>query len=312
VIQREEVLKLPVALPLEAGGLLVDAEVAMEAYGHPSPDKALVLLHDFTDSHRALEGWGKKLLGRGKPIDPGQYWVVSLNLLGSPFGSTSAAMLQGQEDPYAFSVEDMARAAAAAMRVLGVKKPRVVAGVGLGGMVALKMAALFPDLVAGVLAIGAAAALSKGLREQLSITWAHFRAGTLKKARVDFLRRHHDRHALIKRFGDNAAVEAFLAAEADALIERFDPRCYASLAQAYSGADRKEVLDRITCRALLVAGSPDEVAPANKVREAYHRIASAGAKARFYEIPSEGGHAELLADVAPIKGPVREFLTSLD
>jgi homoserine O-acetyltransferase len=312
VIQRSEVLKLPVALPLEAGGLLVDAEVAMEAYGHPSPDKALVLLHDFTDSHQALEGWGKKLLGRGKPIDPAQYWVVSLNLLGSPFGSTSAAMLQGQEDPYSFTVEDMARAAASAMRVLGVKKPRVVAGVGLGGMVGLKMAALFPDLVAGVLAIGAASSLSQGLREELTITWAHFRAGTLKRARIEFLRRHHDRHALIKRFGDNAAVESFLAGEADRLIEQFDPRCYASLAQAYGGADLKEVLEKITCRALLVAGSPDEIAPATKVRETYHRISGAGAKARFYEIPSEGGHADLLAEVGRIKGPVREFLTSLD
>lgn len=312
MIQRAEVLKLPVALPLEAGGLLVDAEVAMEAYGHPSPDKALVLLHDFTDSHQALEGWGKSLIGKGSPIDPAQYWLVSLNLLGSPFGSTSAAMLQGQADPYAFTVEDMARAAASAMRVIGVKKPRVVAGVGLGGMVALKMAALFPDLVAGVLTIGTAASLPKGVRELLTITWAHHRAGTLKKARVDFLRRHYDRHALVKRFGDNAAVEAFLAGEADRLLSDFDPRCYASLAQAYGGADLSDVLEKITCRALLVAGSPDELAAPTRVREAYHRIAGAGAKARFYEIPSEGGHADLLTEVGRIKGPVREFLTSLD
>lgn len=312
MIQRAEVLKLPVALPLEAGGLLVDAEVAMEAYGHPSPDKALVLLHDFTDSHHAAESWGKSLIGRGKPIDPAQYWLVSLNLLGSPFGSTSAAMLQGHEEPYVFTVEDMARAAASAMRVLGVKKPRVVCGIGLGGMVALKMAATFPDLVAGVLTLGAAPALPKVVRELLTITWAHHRAGTLKKARIDFLRRHHDRHALIKRFGDNAAVEAFLSGQADAFMLDFDARCYASLAQAYGGADLSESLEKITCRALLVAGSPDELAPATRVRDAYHRIAGAGAKARFYEIPSEGGHADLLTEVARIKGPVREFLTSLD
>lgn len=312
MIQRAEVLKLPVALPLEAGGLLVDAEVAMEAYGHPSPEKALVLLHDFTDSHRALSGWGKNLIGRGAPIDPAQYWLVSLNLLGSPFGSTSAAMLQGQDDPYSFTIEDMARAAAAAMRVLGVKKPRVVVGVGLGGMVGLKMAATFPDLVAGVLTIGASAALSKGLRELLTITWAHHRAGTLRKARIEYLRRHHDRHALIKRFGDNAALEAFLASEAETFLQDFDPRCYASLAQAYGGADLNESLEKITCRALLVAASPDEIAPPTRVREAYHRISGAGAKAHFYEIPSEGGHADLLAEVGRIKGPVREFLTSLD
>lgn len=312
MIQRAEVLKLPVALPLEAGGLLVDAEIATEAYGHPSPDKALVLLHDLTESHRALAGWGKHLIGKGKAIDPAQYWTVSLNLLGSPFGSTSAAMLQGHESPYAFTVEDMARAAAAAMRVLGVKKPRVVAGVGLGGMVALKMAALFPELVAGVMTIGASASLPRSLKTLAAMTWQHYRAGSLRKARVDWLRRHYDRHALTKKLGDLAAVEAFFTEAADVFVGSFDARCYAGLAEAYGGANLADELPNITCRALLVAGAPDDVAPATKVREAYHRIASAGAKANFYEIPSAGGHADLLTEIDRIKGPVREFLTSLD
>jgi homoserine O-acetyltransferase/O-succinyltransferase len=312
VIQRTDVLKLPVALPLEAGGLLVDAEVACEAYGHPSPDKALVLLHDLTDSHHAYEGWGKKLIGRGKPIDPAQYWVVSLNLLGSPFGSTSAAMLQGNDDPYAFTIEDMARAAASAMRVLGVKKPRVVAGVGLGGMVALKMAAVFPDLVAGVMTLGAAATLPGQLKQLLGTTWEAAKAGTLRKARLEWLKRHHDRDALVRRFGDTSGVEAFLAGQADTFMETFDPRCYAGLATAYASADLKDVLPKITCRALVVAGSPDDIAPATRVRDTYHRISAVGAKASFYELPATGGHADLLSEVGRIKGPVREFLTSID
>jgi homoserine O-acetyltransferase len=313
VIQkRTDVLRLPVALPLEAGGLLVDGEIAYEAYGHPSPDKALLLLHDFTDNHRALEGWAKTLVGKGSPIDPAQYWVVSANLLGSPFGSTSAAMLQGEADPYAFTIEDMARAAASAMRVLEIKRPRVVAGVGLGGMVALRMAALFPDLVGGVMTFGCASALSASHRELLGATWDAERAGTLRKARTEWLRRAYDKHALVARFGDTAAVETFLAEQADAFLARFDPRCYASLAVAYGGADLREAVARITCRALVVAGSPDEVAPATHVRDLYHRIEAAGGKASYYEIPSVGGHAELLADVGRIKGPIREFLTSLD
>jgi homoserine O-acetyltransferase len=313
VIQkRTDVLRLPVALPLEAGGLLVDGEIAYEAYGHPSPDKALVLLHGFTDSHRAIDGWGKTLIGKGSPIDPGQYWVVSANLLGSPFGSTSAAMLQGEADPYAFTIEDMARAAASAMRVLEIKRPRVVAGVGLGGMVALRMASLFPELVGGVLTFGASATLSASHRELLSATWDHERAGTLRKARVEWLRRVYDKHALIGRFGDNAAVESFLAQQADAFLARFDPRCYASLAVAYGAADLRDAIKRVTCRALVVAGSPDEIAPATHVRDLYHRIESAGGKASYYEIPSLGGHAELLNDVDRVKGPIREFLTSLD
>lgn len=313
MIQRADVLKLPVALPLEAGGLLVDGEMAFEAYGHPSPDKALLLLHDLTDSHRAMSGWGQTLVGKGCPIDPSEHWVVSANLLGSPFGSTSPAMLQGDaEDPYAFTIEDMARAAAAAMRALEVKRPRVVAGVGLGGMVALRMAALFPDLVSGVLTLGAAALLPISLRELLGQTWPAVRSGQLRKARLEWLRRIHDRDALIRKLGDHAAVEAFLAQEVETFVGSFDQRCYASLAAAYGAADLRDSLNRVTCRALVVAGSPDEVAPATQVRDVYHRVQSAGGKAFYYEIPSEGGHAGLLRDVGRIKGPVREFLSSLD
>jgi homoserine O-acetyltransferase/O-succinyltransferase len=313
VIQRADVLKLPVALPLEAGGLLVDGEIAFEAYGHPSPDKALLLLHDFTQSHRALDSWGKSLVGKGNPIDPSQYWVVSTNLLGSAFGSTSAAMLQGEAgDPYEFTIEDMARAAASAMRVLEVKRPRVVCGVGLGGMVAFKMAALFPELVGGVMTFGVSISLPSTLRELLSATWHAVGAGTLRRARLEWLRREHDRHALTARFGDNAAVEAWLAQQAESFTESFDPRCYAALAGAYAQADLREVLEKVTCRALVVAGAPDEVAPATQVREVYHRVQASGGKASFYEVPSPGGHAELLADVGRIKGAIREFLTSLD
>ncbi len=313
MIQRADVLKLPVALPLEAGGLLVDGEIAFEAYGHPSPDKALVLLHDFTHSHRAYEGWGKALIGKGAPIDPAQYWVASLNLLGSPFGSPSAALLEGEgTDPYGFTIEDMARAAAAAMRVLGIKQPRVVAGIGLGGMVALKMATMFPDLVGGVITIGSTPQLSVAVRDLLGATWHLYRLGGLRKGRLEWLRRYYDKHALIAQLGDNAAVEAYLASEVESFMNVFDPRCYASLATAYANADLRDVLSKITCRALFVAGSPDEIAPATQVRDAYHRVQAAGAKASFYEIPSSGGHADLLGNVDRIKGPVREFLSSLD
>ena len=79
------------ALPLEGGGLLVDPEIAWESYGPRDPTDAIVLLHDWCDSHRALgqglgEGWGKQLLGPNQALSANDRWVVSLNLLGSPFG----------------------------------------------------------------------------------------------------------------------------------------------------------------------------------------------------------------------------------
>jgi homoserine O-acetyltransferase len=179
-------------------------------------------------------------------------------------------------------------------------------------MVALEMAAVFPDLVAGVLTIGATATLSAALRAMLASTWEATRGGGLRKARIEWLRRHYDKHALVRRLGDGAAVEAFLAEEAEDFLEGFDARCYAGLAQAYGAADLRDALGKIQCRSLLVAGQPDDIAPATRVREAYHRVSAAGSKASYYEVPSGAGHAGLLEEIGRIKGPVREFLTSLD
>jgi len=165
---------LPAPVPLSEGGLLLNAEMAYEAYGVPAAEGVVVLLHDFVASHRALadpepslykpSGWGLQLIGTGRVIDPATDYILSANLLGSPFGSTSPAKFGPDGQPMATdfpgaSTEDMARGVAGLLRGLGVASVRVVVGVGLGGMVALHLASLFPKLSAGVVALGASQVL---------------------------------------------------------------------------------------------------------------------------------------------------------
>ena len=74
------------------------------------------------------EGWGKQLIGPNQAIPPQFGWVVSLNLLGSPFGSTSASMMPLSTDNRPvlnLSLEDLARGATSAMRALGISKATV-------------------------------------------------------------------------------------------------------------------------------------------------------------------------------------------
>jgi homoserine O-acetyltransferase len=316
LIQHANKARLPVALPLEGGGLLVDAEIAWESYGYTDPEHAIVLLHDFPDSHRALgtgfgEGWGKQLL---ESIGPYSGWVVSLNLLGSPFGSTSESMMPLSKDgkpQLSLSLEDLARAATSAMKTLGIVRARAVVGIGLGGMVAIKAAALFPEITQGVITFGSALTLPGSLRDALGMASHLVRAGSYRKALTDFMIWTHRREHLLHWHDGAEGLERWLFAQADDFCARFDGRAWAGLATAYAGADLKGELEKYRCKTLLVAGSHDELAPPTRVRDAYHAIEAAGGQARFYELSEERGHAFLLTDIARMKAQLGEFFSSL-
>jgi homoserine O-acetyltransferase len=333
---------LPAPLPLSEGGLMLNAEIAYEAYGAPVTEDVVVVLHDITASHRALadpepslykpSGWALQLIGSGRVIDPSGDYVVSPNLLGSPFGSTSPAKKDptgspmGTDFPSA-STEDMARAVAGLLRGLGVTRVRMVVGIGLGGMVALHLAAVFPNLAAGVVALGASKALPERLREQLTLARQvlssdpDFKEGkyypergptrTLKKLRLEMLRLHYTKEALAASHADMAAAERRLESEADAFAQQFDANSYALLCGAYGGCDLSHLLSKISCRVLLVASSSDEIAPPTRVRDTYHALSAAGVQAHYHELQSDRGHSGLLKEATRLRAPIGEFMSGL-
>lgn len=316
MIQHADKARLPVALPLEGGGLLVDAEIAWESYGPIDKQNAIVVLHDLCDSHQALGGgfcggWGRPLFGPSGAIPLHAGWVLSLNLLGSPFGSTSAAMMPLSSGGLGLTIEDLARGATSAMRTLGVQRARAIVGIGLGGMVAMRAAALFPDIAAGILTFGAALSLPMGLREGLGMANQLVKAGSYRKARSDLVSWTHRREHLLHWHGGAEGMEAWRLREAEEFCGKFDARSWASLATAYAAADLKPQLEKMRCKALLVAGSHDDVAPPARVRDAYHAIETAGGQARFYELAEDRGHAFLLTDVGRMSNQLAEFFSSL-
>jgi homoserine O-acetyltransferase len=300
----------------------------------------VVLLHDLTHSHRVLgpteagayqpSGWGVELVGPGKALDPESAPVIVPNLLGSPFGSTSPVT----RDPESgelwganlsdLSILDMARAVSALVRSLGLKRVRALVGVGFGGMVALRLAALFPDLAAGVVVIGASHILPETLRERMGLTrqvlWMdpEFRGGryrpeqpplrTLRKQRLEYLRLLYGREHLAAKGPGPDAAERFLAEEADAFAASFDANSWALLCAAYVAADLTEVLAQVRSKVLLIAGDTDVLAPPGRVRDTYHLLSAAGARARYHELTGQGDHGTLLSEARRLHGPVRDFL----
>ncbi len=325
---------------MEEGGLLGGVQVAYELYGEPSGEKSVVLLHDLTSSHRALgpveaeayrpSGWGTQLVGPGKALDPASVPIICPNLLGSPFGSTSALTVNPETgEPLGaelaeVSILDMARAVSALLRALGVRRVRALVGVGLGGMVALRLAALFPELAQGVVAIGAAHSLPETLRERMGLTrqvlWMdpEYRGGryaldrpprrTLRKQRLEYLRLLHGRESLAGHFPSPEAAERFLTEEAEAFADRFDANAWALLCATYVAADLSEVLEQVRANVLLLAGTSDVLAPPSRVRDLYHRLSASGCKAHYHELTGTSDHATLLSDAERLHGPLRDFL----
>jgi homoserine O-acetyltransferase len=335
---------LPASLPLEEGGLLFNAVLSYDSYGRPSGDNTIVLLHDLQHSHRALgpkedspyqpSGWGEQLVGEGRLFNPQVNHILVPNLLGSPFGSTSPVSLDpdtgkplGPIFP-PLTVEDMARAVAGLLRGLEIRRARAVVGVGLGGMVALRLGALFPQLAAGIIALGAARSLPDRLRERMALTPQllssdpAFEEGayepgqgpvrTVKSLRLEVLRLTSTREQLLGRYRDPLAAERGLEAEAEAFAAAFDANCYSLLCGAYGRCDLGPHLGKLSARVMLVAASTSVMAPPGRVRDTYHALSAAGANVRFHELLTDQGQHALLSEAERLRGPLSAFMGSLD
>lgn len=337
-----DIFPLPAALPLDCEDLLIAPQVAYETYGEPRAESALLVLHGVAQSHRAASGepasrsrpyspdaWFAPAIGPGKAIDTDTYYVISVGLLGSPWGSSSPLSDHPEfGEPYgpdfpAVSITDMARAASAACRGLGVSRLVGAVGLGLGGMVALRVASLFPELVGSVAALGTTTSLPDNLRRRLASVRQmlqadrSFRQGryayddppvqALQRVRLAVLRELYPRDFLAREHGDLFAAERALEAEATSFAQQFDANCYLTLCEAHANADLHASLNRIRARTLLLTASTDSLAPPERARDSYHRLTAAGAPARYYELTSDAGHRAYELEAARVGAVLREF-----
>ena len=165
-------VRLPGPFTMRHGGVLPEVDVVYETWGRLTPerDNALLLLTGLSPSAHAASsaedpspGWWEEVVGPGKAIDTDRFFVVCVNSLGSPHGTTGPASTDprtGKRYGLTFpvlTIEDIATAAHEALRALGLARLRAVVGPSLGGMSALAYAILFPGDVDNLVAISSAA-----------------------------------------------------------------------------------------------------------------------------------------------------------
>jgi homoserine O-acetyltransferase len=265
-------------LVLDCGTALPGVTVAYRTYGalNATRSNAVLVCHALTGDQYVAEphpltgkpGWWETVVGPGRPIDTGRFFVVCANVLGGCMGST------GPRDPRVpggepwgtdfppVTIRDMVRAQKKLCDWLGIAKLFAVMGGSMGGMQALEWAATFPDSVFAAVPIAAAAyhtaqniAFHEVGRQAIFADpdWAGGRywesgkvpARGLAVARMaahitylseqaltrKFGRRMQDKDAL-SLFGEMFEVESYLRHQGSAFVSRFDANSYLTITRA--------------------------------------------------------------------------------
>lgn len=163
-------------LVLAGGRTLEHVEVAYETYGelNAARDNAIYLCHALTagahaaglDAETGAPGWWDALIGPGRAIDTGRWFVVCGNLLGSCLGTTGPASVDpatGQPHGMAFppiTVADQAAVHRRLLAVLGVERVHALVGPSIGGMHALQWLLDAPEDVGRTLLIATTSKLT--------------------------------------------------------------------------------------------------------------------------------------------------------
>lgn len=273
-----KILKLDRPFEMRRGGTLHGVEVAYETWGELSAarDNAILIFTGLSPSAHAASsiedpspGWWEDMIGPGRPIDTRRYFVICVNSLGSPFGSTSPASINpATGEPYrltfpVLTVEDIARAGHEVVRAFGVTQLASVVGPSLGGMSVLAYCALFPNAARTVVSISASArslpfaiALRSLQREIIrrdplwkegnytpdAIPVCGMRLArklgmiTYRSAKEWALRFGRERASVERKpgdpFGIDFEIESYLEHHASKFTGQFDPNCYLYLSRA--------------------------------------------------------------------------------
>ncbi len=114
--------------------------------------KVVWICHAFT-ANSDPEDWWPGLVGTGKTIDPDKYYVICVNILGSPYGTTSPASVSPSSGrPYFFdfpkyTVRDIVNANILVRKHLGIDHIDIMIGGSIGGFQALEWVITEPDIV---------------------------------------------------------------------------------------------------------------------------------------------------------------------
>jgi homoserine O-acetyltransferase len=316
-------------LELEGGGQLPGARLHYRVLGDPAVGHAngwILVFHALTGS-ADVEAWWGPLVGPGRALDTARHAVLTANLLGSCYGSTSPVPWQvehGRAFPDLTTL-DLARAHSALIEHLGIRRIAVATGGSLGGMVALQWGRVSPVPVDRLLVFAAPAATSAqaiawNAAQRMAIEadprWRNGRyiegegpGAGLAAARAIAMITYRSAVEFEQRFGRGSVrhvgrfdADQYLRRQGEKLVARFDAASYVALMQSmdlHDAGDLAAAAAATAERVEQVVGvgiDSDILYSPREVQAWVEAYRAGGANAQYQEIASIYGHDAFLIE----------------
>jgi homoserine O-acetyltransferase len=281
---------------LDSGATLGPITVAYQTYGQLNRAKtnAILVCHALTGDQFAAEphpitgkeGWWQLMIGSGRPLDTGRYFVICANVLGGCMGTTGPVETNpATGHPYGLgfpviTIGDMVRVQARLLDQLGIERLFCVLGGSMGGMQVLEWAARYPARVFSAVPIASAARhsaqniafhevgrqaimadpewqggnyLHSGRRPTRGLSVARMAAHItyLSEAALHrkFGRALQDRTGISYGFEADFQVESYLRHQGISFVDRFDANSYLYITRAMDYFDLAASYDGVLANA---------------------------------------------------------------
>lgn len=310
--------------PLQFGGLLPQLELSYSTLGtlNTHRDNVIWICHALT-ANSDVSDWWSGLVGKGKLYDPEKHFIISVNVLGSHYGSTGPLSVNPKTGkPYygsfpKTSIRDIAHSLILLRKELGIEKINTLIGGSIGGQQALEWSIIEPEIVENLVVIASNAkhspwGIAFNETQRLAIatdhTWGQEDAEAgiqgMKTARAIALlsyRNYKTYQATQEGRSESGALKAsaYQQYQGEKLAKRFNAYSYWTLSVAMDNHDVSEgreslqdALGSIKAKALVVGLSSDILFPVEESKF----VASHINEGTYVEIDSLYGHDGFLIE----------------
>ena len=309
---------------LENGQILPVLELAYATYGTlaPAKDNAILVVHGYTSSHRAAGpgGWFDGLIGPGKAVDTDKCFVVSVNALGSAYGSSGPNRPDPRTGkPYGptfpeVTMRDIVASQKLLIDALGLKSLVAVIGPSMGGFQSFQWAASYPGFMKAIVPSVTAPLAPTGLDRLEALQkrlasdpnwnggWYYDNGGiasVLEEIRFETLMSYGQNEILAETMPDPKAREAAIRANAQAWAKVYDGHSMVVLRKAIGTVDITGDYGKLKgTKVLYVQSKTDKLFDIALCPTYVNDMRKAGIDVTYVELPSNKGHMASHADAA--------------
>ncbi|MDD2792007.1 MAG: homoserine O-acetyltransferase [Sediminibacterium sp.] len=326
-------------LVLENGKELPGLEIAYQTYGtlNESRNNVIWICHALT-ANADVTDWWKGLVGEHCLIDPGKYFIVCANIIGSCYGSTGPTNVNPATGKVYYSdfpqvtIRDMVAAHILLRKHLGIDSIYLLMGGSMGGYQVLEWAVMEPAVMQKIFLIatspsesawGVAVHTAQRLAIEADQSWKDHSptagARGLKAARAIGMLTYRNYTTFQEKQTDpdpekidNFKASSYLNYQGDKLVNRFNAYSYWLLTKAMDshhlgrgrGGNLMEVLKTIQQPTFIIGINSDILCPLDEQQF----MADYMPHAELYAIDSTYGHDGFIIETQQITDLLKDWI----